>query len=129
MMCCNIYQYFDIFRAQNLMKNPDMMKNMMNQMGGMPGGNNNNNNDNNDDQNDKEFMQKIMMEAMQNPDKAKRVWEDAQNDDEVKQLLLNPEYAPLIEKFKDGDTSVMLEVAQKPELLKKVQKLLKKYWK
>merc|ERR1739842_48518 len=108
--------------AQQMMSDPNAMRNMQQMMGQMGGGGMPNNNGNDDNSGN------MMADLLSNPDKAKRIFEQAMKDDEVKQMLADdPSIAPLVDRIKSGDYSAMMELGSKPGVLPKIQKLVAKY--
>eukprot|EP00484_Ammonia_sp_Unknown_P001186 CAMPEP_0197023242 /NCGR_PEP_ID=MMETSP1384-20130603/3999_1 /TAXON_ID=29189 /ORGANISM="Ammonia sp." /LENGTH=481 /DNA_ID=CAMNT_0042451433 /DNA_START=40 /DNA_END=1485 /DNA_ORIENTATION=+ len=119
--------------AQQFMQDPNAMKQMGDLMGQMgmagaagggdgaaPGGGGGN------DMN----VNELMGDLLQNPQKAQAVFQQALNDPEAKQMMQqDPSLKPLIDKIVGGEYAAFLELSQKPEAMKKVKKLVQKYYK
>merc|ERR1712154_692325 len=118
--------------AQQMMSDPNAMRNMQQMMGQMGGGGNggggmpdfgNGNDDGADTGN-------VMADLMANPQKAQKIFKQAMQDDEVKQLLADdPSIVPLINRIKSGDYTAFMELGSKPQALKQIKTLIKKYYK
>lgn len=100
-------------QLSQMMNDPKIMDSFNNVLGSNP-----------NEQNDtKATMQKLL----QDPEKAQKVLKNVMNDDEVKKAMANPEYSPLLNKLKSGDFSVFTKIAQKPDLMDMIKRLIQKY--
>ena len=122
--------------AQQMMQDPNAMKKMADMMGGlggmggMPGGGGGGGGDNNNGggANDMD-VNAVMADLLQNPEKAKGIFEQAMNDPEVKQLMAeDPSIEPLINRIKTGDYAAFMELGGKPQAMAKVKSLIQKYY-
>merc|ERR1719379_1869074 len=111
--------------AQQMMQDPNAMKkmgDMMNQMGGGAGGGA-------PQGGGDDGMSAVMADLMQNPQKAQALFAKAMADPEVKQMMADdPSLAPLINRIKGGDYAAFMELGSKPEAMRKVKQLVKKYY-
>merc|ERR1712154_407510 len=71
----------------------------------------------------------VMADLLQNPDKAKRIFAQAMEDPEVKQMMQSdPSIEPLINRIKTGDYAAFMELGSKPQAMAKVKQLIQKYY-
>merc|ERR1712019_290217 len=110
------------------------MKNMTDMLGNMGGGGMNMPNmgggNSNDDGDDVVNTGQIMADLMQNPQKAQRIFKEAMQDGEVKQMLADdPSLGPLIDRIKGGDYAAFMELGSKPQAMKQIKSLIAKYYK
>jgi len=113
--------------AQQMMSDPNAMKkmgDMMGQMGGAMGAQGGGGGGGGDD-----GMSQVMADLMRNPQKAQQLFAQAMADPEVKQMMRDdPTLEPLIGRIKGGDYAAFMELGSKPEAMRKVKQLVKKYY-
>merc|ERR1719491_2835494 len=74
-------------------------------------------------------MSQVMADLMQNPQKAQALFGEAMADPEVKEMMAeDPSLGPLIGRIKNGDYAAFMELGGKPEAMRKVKSLVKKYY-
>ena len=122
--------------AQQMMKDPNAMKNMSEMLGNLGGGGGGGMNMPNMGGGGgggggiDEDTSQVMADLMQNPQKAQRIFKEALQDPEVKQLLADdPSIAPLINRIKGGDYAAFMELGAKPHALQQIKSLITKYYK
>lgn len=70
-----------------------------------------------------------MQQLLQNPEKTQQVLKNLVDDEEYKKAMQNPEYASVLSKLKNGDYSALTQIAQKPDLMNIIKRLVNKYMK
>merc|ERR1712228_654551 len=111
-----------------IMQNP--MKNMSDMLGNMGGGGMNMPNMGGAGGGGDDDTSQIMADLMQNPQKAQRIFKEAMQDEEVKQLLVeDPSIGPLIDRIKGGDYAAFMELGSKPQAMQQIKSLIAKYYK